>query len=131
MHARHALLWAAAITLLAAPAFAAVQHRVVEYAYGGVHLQGYTAWNDAAKGRRPGVLVVHEWWGHNAHARRAADRLAAAGYVGFALDMFGKGKLATHPEDAQAFVAEATKDPAVTAGRFNAALALLQPDPPV
>jgi dienelactone hydrolase len=131
MRTGHALAVAAAIFAAASPAFATIQHRVVEYDYGGVHLQGYTAWNDAAKGKHPGVLVVHEWWGHNAHARRAADRLAAAGYVGFALDMYGKGKLATHPDDAQAFAAEATKDPAVTAGRFNAALALLKQDPHV
>ena len=131
MRTAPALALSAVLTALASPAFAAVQHRVINYESGGVQLQGYMAWNDAIKGKRPGVLVVHEWWGHNAHARRAADRLAQAGYVGFALDMYGKGKLAAHPEDAQAFVAEATKDPAVTAGRFNAALELLKKDPRV
>src|SRR5207237_6919287 len=84
-----------------------------------------------ARGRRPGVLVVHEWWGHNEHARHQARRLAEAGYVGLALDMFGKGKVASHPEEAQAFVAEVTKDPAVLAARFNAALEQLKRDPHV
>jgi dienelactone hydrolase len=112
-------------------ASAAVQTRQVEYKQGETVLQGYLAWDDAVPGKRPGVLVVHEWWGHNQHARNQAKRLAEAGYVGFALDMFGKGKLAKHPEDAQAFVAEATKDPVVVKARFLAALELLKQDPHV
>jgi dienelactone hydrolase len=133
---RHAAVFAAlaatALTaLFASPAFAAVKSRVVDYSQNGTALQGYLAWDDAAKGKRPGVLVVHEWWGHNAHARRAADRLARAGYVAFALDMFGKGKLASHPAEAQAFVAEAMKDASTLPGRFDAALEILKQDPHV
>ena len=116
-----ALLWSASA------ASAALQAHAVDYSAGGTQLQGYLAWDDAVKGRRPGVIVVHEWWGYNAHARRAAERLAKAGYVAFALDMFGKGKLAEHPDQAQAFVAEAMKD-ANTPDRFNAALAVLKSD---
>src|SRR6478672_970745 len=67
--------------------------------------------------------VVDEWWGHNEHARNQARRLAEAGYVGFALDMYGKGKLAAHPDDAMKFMGEATKDPAVVKARFDAAVA--------
>jgi dienelactone hydrolase len=77
------------------------------------------------------VLVVHEWWGSNDYVRSRARDLAEAGYVGFALDMYGDGKVATHPQDAQAFATEATKDPAVVAARFNAALAELKKDPHV
>jgi len=113
---------------LATPALPAVRSRVVDYSQDGHELQGYMAWDDAAKGPRPGVLVVHEWWGHNEHARRAADRLAKEGYVAFALDMFGKGKLAQHPDSAQAFVAEATSNVAVAVARFDAALAILKAD---
>jgi dienelactone hydrolase len=110
---------------------AAVQTREVEYKAGDTPLQGFVAWNDAKKGKQPGVLVVHEWWGHNEHARTQAKRLAEAGYVAFALDMFGKGKVTTHPKDAQAFIAEATKDPAALNARFNAALEQLKADPNV
>src|SRR6266516_1361275 len=67
----------------------------------------------------------------NDYARNQARRIAEAGYVGFALDMYGNGKVATHPQEAQAFVAEVTKDPAVVAARFNAALAQLKQDPHV
>jgi len=110
---------------------ATVKTRELEYRQGDIVLQGFVAWDDAARGRRPGVLVVHEWWGHNEHARNQARRLAEAGYVGFALDMYGKGKVTSHPQEAQAFVSEATKDPAVLAARFNAALEQLKRDPHV
>lgn len=109
----------------------AIKTQEIQYRQGQTPLQGFVAWDDAVPGKRPGVLVVHEWWGHNQHARDQAVRLAKAGYVGFALDMFGKGKLAAHPADAQAFVAEATKDPKVARARFEAALAQLKAQPQV
>lgn len=113
---------------VAPPANAALMTRVVDYEQDGVAFQGYLAWDDAAKAKRPGVLVVHEWWGHNDHARRAAERLARAGYVAFALDMFGKGKVTTHPDSAQAFMEEAMRKAGATAARFNAAYDLLRAD---
>ena len=73
--------------LLALPvlASAAIQTREIELKQGGTVLKGFIAWDDAFTERRPGVLVVHEWWGLNEHARAQARRLAEAGYVGFAL----------------------------------------------
>jgi len=123
----------AALCLLLPPptAGAAVQTKEVTYKQGDTELSGFFAWNDQSKGKRPGVVVVHEWWGHNQHARNQAIRLAEAGYVGFALDMYGKGKLATHPQDAQAFASEAMKDPQVVKARFLAALDVLRKDPHV
>ena len=123
--------WALAAAVLVAPGRADIKTRDVEYRQGDTVLQGFVAWDDAARGKRPGVLVVHEWWGMNQHARNQARRLAEAGYVGFALDMYGKGRVTTHPQEAQAFAAEATKDPAVMAARFNAALEQLKHDPHV
>ena len=108
-----------------------IKTKAIEYRQGDTVLRGFVAWDEAARGKRPGVLVVHEWWGLNDHARHQARRLAEAGYVGLALDMFGNGKATTHPQEAQAFVAEATKDPAVVAARFNAALGELKRDPHV
>jgi len=124
-------LTTAVVLLSLSPKDASVKTRELEYRAGDTALQGFIAWDDAARGRRPGVLVVHEWWGLNEHARHQARRLAEAGYVGLALDMYGKGKVTTHPQDAQAFVSEVTKDPAVLAARFNAALEQLKRDPHV
>lgn len=128
-----AIATAVALCALGPLARAEVKTQEVEYKQGATVLQGFIAWDDAAtsKGKRPGVLVVHEWWGHNQHARNQALRLAKAGYVGFALDLYGKGKLAKHPDDAKAFVAEATKDPATARARFDAALAQLKKAPQV
>jgi len=113
---------------VASVAFAAVKTREIAYTVDSTALQGFMAWDDAKAGKRPGILVVHEWWGHNQHARNAAEKLAKAGYVAFALDMYGKGKVTTHPADAQAFMQEAMKDPVVVAARFHAARAQLIAD---
>src|ERR1051325_7557555 len=131
MCTRHGLAMAALLLSLTPPQTAKIRTREIEYRQDGTGLQGFVAWDDAVRGKRPGVLVVHEWWGHNEHARNQARRLAEAGYVGLALDMYGKGKVTTHPQDAQAFVTEVTKDPAVLAARFNAALEQLKRDPHV
>jgi len=125
------LFAALAACALAAHASAAVQTKELEYKQGDTVLQGFLAWDDTSQGKRPGLLVIHEWWGHNQHARNQAIRLAQAGYVGLAIDMYGKGKVTTHPKDAQGFVAEATKDPAVTTARFEAGMKLLKAQPQV
>jgi dienelactone hydrolase len=125
------LLAALAACATATAAAAKVRTKELTYEQGGTPLKGFLAWDDAAKGKRPGVLVVHEWWGENEHARKQAERLAEAGYVGLAIDMYGNGKVATHPKDAQAFMQEATKDPAVLTARFDAGEALLKQQPQV
>jgi dienelactone hydrolase len=104
---------------------AKVKSRTIKYKSGDTTLVGEYFWDSARSAKRPAVLVVHEWWGLNDHARASAKRLAEAGYAAFALDMFGDGKSTSHPEEASAFVAEATKDAAVGRGRFEAALATL------
>lgn len=74
--------------------------RPVDYRHNDVVLEGYLAYDDAIKGIRPGVLVVHEWWGLNEYAKRRAEQLAALGYVAFALDMYGKGVSTTDRKEA-------------------------------
>ena len=127
-------LWVAALWLSAAlPTLARAEIKTleVEYKQGDTPLQGFIAWDDAVTGKRPGVLIVHEWWGHNQHARNQAVRVAKAGFVGFALDMYGKGKVATHPNDAKTFMAEASSDFPREKARFDAALAKLKERPEV
>lgn len=108
-----------------------IQTREVEYRQGDLVLRGYIAWDSSRTGKRPGVLVVHEWWGHNEHARNSARKLAEAGYVGFAVDMYGSGKNTTHPDTAQAFMNEALRDLAALTARFAAAREVLVQDPHV
>jgi dienelactone hydrolase len=94
----------------------------VSYQSNGVSLQGYIAYQEEGVKKKPGVLVVHEWWGHNDYARRRAEMLAELGYVAFALDMYGDGKLAKHPDDAKKFMQEAMSDQVVFKNRFLSAL---------
>src|SRR6187549_3402274 len=94
------LLSIALVLAAAAPASALIKTRAVEYKDGDVVLQGWAAWEDGFKDTRPGVLVVHEWWGHGPYARRRAEQLAKLGYTAFALDMYGKGVLAKDHEEA-------------------------------
>ncbi len=114
------------LCLSALSAQAAVQGREVGYQAGGVTLKGYIAYDDSFKGKRPAVLVVHEWWGHNAYVRHRADMLAKLGYTALAVDMYGDGKQARHPDDAGKFATEINKNMPMAKARFEAGMALLK-----
>jgi dienelactone hydrolase len=117
------------LVLLAADAGlarAAVKTRNVTYDYEGTTLKGFLAWDDATEGKRPGVLVVHEWWGLNAYARSRARQLAKLGYVAFACDMYGEGKTTEHPKEAGAMAGEVRKNLKTWQGRALAGLKILQ-----
>jgi dienelactone hydrolase len=120
-----ALLCFIGLMFATAVAQAAVQGKEVSYHAKGTTLKGYIAWNDAVKGKRPGVLVVHEWWGHNEYARMRARMLAEQGYTALAVDMYGDGKQAHHPDDAGKFASEVSKNAALAKARFDAAYNLL------
>lgn len=119
-------LWVMLCCFVGATAEAAVQGREVSYQADGVTLKGYIAYDDAFKGKRPAVLVVHEWWGHNEYARRRARMLAELGYTALAVDMYGDGKQASHPDDAGKFAAEVSKNMPVARARFEAGMELLR-----
>jgi dienelactone hydrolase len=121
----------AVVSLTAALALSVHTHAKVvgeeiDYDVDGVKLTGYLAYDDAIDGPRPGVLVVHEWWGHNDYVRMRADKLAEMGYTAFALDMYGDGKSATHPEDAQKFMMEVFSNMEAGRKRFEAAREILE-----
>lgn len=92
----------------------------------GVVLKGYIAYDSTIKEKRPGVLVVHEWWGHNDYARRRARLLARIGYTALAVDMYGDGKEALHPDDAGKFAGEIAKNQELSRARFLSAMELLK-----
>lgn len=88
--------------LAAASSEAAIVARDVEYKEGAAVLEGYVAYDDASQGRRPGVLVVHEWTGLGRYAKKRAEQLAGLGYVAFAADIYGQGIRPDNPKDAGA-----------------------------
>jgi dienelactone hydrolase len=98
----------------------------VSYSGGGVEMKGMLAWDDSIEGERPGVLVVHEWWGQTEYPRKRAKMLAKLGYTALALDMYGEGKVAEHPQDAGAFMNEVVQNLEAGRARFEAAHDLLK-----
>jgi len=82
--------WTLALVLVPLAGLAGIQTKTVEYRDGDVELQGYLFWDDTSEEKRPGIIVVHEWWGLNDYARQRAEMLASLGYVAFAIDMYGK-----------------------------------------
>ncbi|MDW7711000.1 MAG: dienelactone hydrolase family protein [Deferrisomatales bacterium] len=87
--------------LIALPASAALVTTPVEYRHGDEVLEGYLAYDDAVPGTRPGILVVHEWYGLNDYTRSRTEQLARLGYLAFAADIYGKGKQAADAEGAR------------------------------
>ena len=110
--------------------WAEIKTEEVRYQQGETTLNGYLAYDDAIEGKRPGILVVHEWWGHNAYVRKRAEMLAALGYIALAIDMYGEGKLATHPDTAGKFSSEVIKNmEGIGKARFLAALDVFKNHP--
>jgi dienelactone hydrolase len=112
-------------------ASAALRTKTIEYKHNGKVLEGYLAYDDAVKGKRPGVLVVHEWTGHNPFVRKRAEQLARLGYVAFALDMYGKGVHARDREEAAKMAAPFKKDRKRMRARAEAGLKVLRAQPQV
>jgi dienelactone hydrolase len=94
-------LWTILVALVCTSmAQAVVRTATVEYKDGQTVLEGYLAYDDAAEGKRPGVLVVHEWNGLGPYVQKRAEQLAALGYVAFAADIYGKGVRPQTPDEA-------------------------------
>lgn len=110
---------------------AAVRTETISYTHNGKPYQGFLTWDDALEGKRPGVLVVHEWWGLNEHARERAKSLAELGYVAFALDMYGEGKVTEHPAEARQMATEVRQSVADWRARAKAGLEILRARPEV
>lgn len=96
--------------LASLPAFAAIQEKAITYTDGETEFTGYLYWDDAVAGKRAGVLVIHEWWGLNDYAKKRARMLAELGYVSFAADMYGTGKVTATPAQAREWMQEVTAD---------------------
>src|ERR1700733_10550016 len=106
-------------------AMAAIKTKVIDYTQGQTVLEGYLAWDDSIDAKRPAVLVVHEWWGNNDYPHRRAEQLAELGYVGFAIDMYGKGNTTDDPKQAQAWDTAVLQNPTTEQARIQAALETL------
>jgi dienelactone hydrolase len=94
----------------------------VAYNADSVDMQGFVAFNEADSSKRPVVLIVHEWWGLTDYPKERARQLAKLGYVAMAIDLFGNGKTASNPDEANALAAPFYSNPQMAKTRFDAAL---------
>jgi dienelactone hydrolase len=109
----------------------AIKHEAVAYKDGKIALEGYIAYDDAVKGKRPAVLIVHDWMGLSDHTRAVADKLAAQGYVAFAVDIYGKGVRPRDAAEAGKLAGTYKKDAKLLRARAAAGLATLVKHPRV
>ena len=115
-----------ATTMDSAKTTMSIREDSVTYTDGSTSLKGYISYDDNKKGKRPAVLIVPEWWGLGNYTRGRAKQLAELGYIAMALDMYGNGKTAADPKEAQALATPAYKDPTITLTRLNAAMTKLK-----
>jgi len=99
-----------------------LKEETVTYTGDGTLLKGYIVYDQNQKGRRPAVLVVHEWWGLNDYAKMRARKLAEAGYIAMAVDIFGDGITAANPQEAQDLTKPFYQNPGLAKARLDAAI---------
>jgi len=108
-----------------------IKEENVSYVANGVTLKGFIAYDESVKGKRPTILIVHEWWGLNDYTKMRARKLAELGYVAMAVDMYGDGKTAANPKEAQEFTTPFYKDPNLGKNRLDAAIKKIKEYPQV
>jgi dienelactone hydrolase len=94
----------------------------VNFTVDGKNYIGFVDYDENVSGKRPGILVVPEWWGLNNYTRSRARQLAELGYVAMAIDMYGDGKMGNNPQEAQALATPYYQDPALTKTHIDAAI---------
>jgi dienelactone hydrolase len=107
----------------------AIKEEPVTYTVDGKNFNGYVTYDSNLQGKRPAVLVVHEWWGLNDYPRSRAKQLAQLGYIAMAVDMYGDGKTGEDPKAAQALATPYYKDPTLSKTRLDAAINKLKTFP--
>jgi dienelactone hydrolase len=117
--------------VMTANAHAAIKKEPVSYQAGETTMKGFVVYDDAVQGKRPGIVMVPEWWGITKHIDNEAQKFAQQGYTAFIADMYGDAKTADNPKDAGALASSVMKDPKVMEARFNAARTQLAGHPTV
>jgi dienelactone hydrolase len=126
-----AIALVASVLMISSIALSEIKTETIEYTVGDKTFRSFIAFDASKPGKRPGVLVVHEWWGLNDYAKRRARQLAEMGYVALAVDMFGDGKTTTDASVARQMAGEVYSDPEIAKARSEAALAALKARPEV
>lgn len=121
----HRICLALFLFVIVAPTLAKTVTETVPYRDGDLALEGYLAYDDTRTSPQPAVLVVHEWWGLNEFAKTQVRKLAELGYVAFAVDMYGAGKVTEDPREARPWATALYSDPATWRQRAKAGFDVL------
>ena len=108
------------------PSFENIKEDSISYEIDGKKYDGFVTYNENQKGKRPGIVVVHEWWGLNNYSRMRAKELAKLGYIALAADMYGNGQTANDPAAAQALATPFYNDPSLAKTRLDGAINFLK-----
>jgi dienelactone hydrolase len=100
-----------------------IKEQNISYSVDTPALNGFMAYDSSITGKRPVVLVIHEWWGLNENTKNKVRQLAALGYLAFAVDMYGDGRMGNDPDAAKNLAMPFYQNPALAKSRFDAALA--------
>jgi dienelactone hydrolase len=103
-----------------------LKEEIVTYMSDGVELKGFVVYDESNSGKRPAILVIHEWWGLNEYARHRARQLAKLGYIAMAVDMYGGGNTASNPQQAQEMATPFYENPQLSKTRLDAAIIRLK-----
>ncbi len=103
----------------------------VSYKIDSLSMNGYIVYDDNIEGKRPAILVVHEWWGLNDYSKRRAKELAALGYIAMAVDIYGNGQRTDNPEMAGKLATPFYMNPSMAKAHFDAAVNKLKEYPQV
>lgn len=106
-----------------------IKEEAVTYASDNLTSKGYVVYDEKKRGKRPGVIVVHEWWGAGDYERKRARQLAEMGYIALVADMYGNGKTAANPQEAMALVSSFDKNRQRSRGGLDGALKKLKEYP--
>lgn len=99
-----------------------LKEEIITYTVDSFTMKSYVVYDENLKGKRPAVLVVHEWWGLNDYAKRRARMLAELGYIAIAVDMYGNGRTGNDPAAAQSLAMPFYTNPQMAKKHFDAAL---------
>jgi len=94
----------------------------VVYTIDSLKMTSYVVYDENVQGKRPAILVIHEWWGLNDYAKRRARQLAELGYIAMAVDMYGNNRMGNDPGAAQALAMPYFMDPQMTKKVFDSAV---------
>jgi len=106
-----------------------LNNKTIDYESNGTRLRGYLAWDSDLDSPGPGIIVIHEWWGLNDYIRERADMLAQQGYLAFAIDMYGDGRIAENPDQAGAAMNSVLEDMETGTARLAAGYETLVAQP--